>query len=258
MPENKNILSSAPYFDYEEHAPEINAEEFQKVVNSRRSVRIFEKTPVPDSIVEKCLGNALLAPNSSNLQPWEFYRIKSEKARAEMNMACLNQVSAKTAAELIVIVARTDTWRGHAKETITAFNKAKKRVPEAAYSYYGKIVPFVYTQGIFSLLGHFKRILYFLKGLSKPIIREPVTNSHLRLWAVKSTALAAENLMLSFRAYGYDSCPMEGFDSKRVKKIIGLHGKASVVMVIAAGKRSKGGIYGERMRFPSSRFIKTV
>ena len=34
------------------------------------------------------------------------------------------------------------------------------------------------------------------------------------VWAHKSTALACENLMLSLRAYGYDSCPMEGMDSK--------------------------------------------
>ena len=30
-------------------------------------------------------------------------------------------------------------------------------------------------------------------------------------------ALACENLMLALRAYGYDSCPMEGMDSKRIK-----------------------------------------
>lgn len=64
--------------------------------------------------------------------------------------------------------------------------------------------------------------------------------------------------MLSLRAYGYDSCAMEGYDSKRIKKILSLPGDAVVVMVIAAGGRGKGGIYGERLRFDSARFIKKV
>ena len=45
-------------------------------------------------------------------------------------------------------------------------------------------------------------------------------------WATKSTALAAQTLMLGVRAYGYDSCPMEGFDDKRVRKILKLNSKA--------------------------------
>jgi len=64
--------------------------------------------------------------------------------------------------------------------------------------------------------------------------------------------------MLSLRAYGYDSCPMEGYDSKIIKKLLDLPGDALVVMVIAAGKRAKGGIYGKQIRFDSHRFIKEV
>ena len=75
---------------------------------------------------------------------------------------------------------------------------------------------------------------------------------------MKTAALGAQNLMLSLRAYGYDSCPMEGYDSKRIKKILRLPSDAVVVMVVAAGKRGKGGIYGERIRFDSVRFIKKV
>lgn len=57
---------------------------------------------------------------------------------------------------------------------------------------------------------------------------------------------------------GFDSCPMEGYDSKRIKKILGLPRDAVVVMVIAAGKRARGGIYGERLRFDRTLFVKKV
>jgi len=64
--------------------------------------------------------------------------------------------------------------------------------------------------------------------------------------------------MLSLRAYGYDSCPMEGYDSKLIKKILQLPEDAVVVMVISAGKRAIGGIYGPRIRYDENRFLKRV
>ena len=57
-----------------------------------------------------------------------------------------------------------------------------------------------------------------LRGIKKPTPREPYNKRGMAIWAHKSTALACENLMLSLRAYGYDSCPMEGINSKRIKK----------------------------------------
>jgi len=253
----KDILSQAPEFNYVEKVPKIDAKEFQKVVDSRRSVRIFDGKPIPEKIINICLENALLAPNSSNLQPWGFYLVQNHEKKAALVKACLDQVAAKTASEIIVVIARTATWKQNAAEMLRIFSKASD-VPAAAISYYKRIVPFVYNMGPLGIFGLIKRILFFIRGLSVPIIREPVTRAHLRQWAVKTAALGAQNLMLSLRAYGYDSCPMEGYDSKRIKKILGLTKDAVVVMVVAAGKRGKGGIYGERIRFESIRFIKKV
>ena len=39
----------------------------------------------------------------------------------------------------------------------------------------------------------------------------------MRRGAVKSTALAAQNLMLAFQSHGYATCPMEGFDEVRLR-----------------------------------------
>ena len=60
--------------------------------------------------------------------------------------------------------------------------------------------------------------------------------------------------MLAMRAEGYDTCPMEGMDSKRVKKILELPSRAEVCMVISAGKRTAKGIYGSRFRFERDTF----
>ena len=77
----------------------------------------------------------------------------------------------------------------------------------------------------------------------------------MRIWAHKSTALACAHFMLAMRAHGFDTCPMEGLDSARVKQILGLPRQALVTMVISAGKRAEGGVYGERLRFDRKHFV---
>ena len=56
--------------------------------------------------------------------------------------------------------------------------------------------------------------------------------------------------MISMAANDYDTCPMEGFDSKRVKAILGLPSAAMITMVISCGIRGKGGVYGPQFRVP--------
>jgi nitroreductase len=237
--------------------PPVDWNEFKKVVETRRSVRVFDGTPIPEAHVREVLELALLAPNSSNLQPWEFYWVRRPGKRAALVAACLSQPAAKTAAELIVCVARTDTWPAMRARMLAAF-AGQKGVPPAALDYYRKLVPIVYTVGPLGLVARLRGLAMFCAGLFKPTPREPSSRAELTTWAVKSTALACENLMLAFRARGWDSCPMEGMDSRRIKKLLGLPGGASVAMVIAAGRRAPSGVYGPRLRFDKSLFIKEV
>jgi nitroreductase len=78
----------------------------------------------------------------------------------------------------------------------------------------------------------------------------------LATWAHKSTALACAHYMLAMRAEGFDSCPMEGFDALRVRRLLGLPRGAKVTMVISSGRRAAGGVYGPRFRFPRETFVK--
>ncbi len=61
--------------------------------------------------------------------------------------------------------------------------------------------------------------------------------------------------MLGLGANGFDSCPMEGFDEHRVRKLIKLPADGFVIMVIGAGKRAADGVYHPRLRFDRSRFV---
>ena len=150
-----------------------------------------------------------------------------------------------------------DTWKKNKNKIIQSL-KSNKSTPTSAVKYYEKIVPLVYFQGLFGIVGFIKKILVFFIGLFQVIPREPSSYSDMRVWAHKTTALACENLMLALRAYGYDSCPMEGMDSKRIKKMLDLPRKAEVFMVVSVGKRAENGVYGKRSRLNSENFIKVI
>ena len=64
-----------------EEIPNIDKKEFIKVVESRRSVRVYNQDKIPEKDVLHCLELALLAANSSNLQPWEFYWVKTSEKK---------------------------------------------------------------------------------------------------------------------------------------------------------------------------------
>lgn len=46
---------------------------------------------VPDEVIHKSLERAILFPNSSNIQLWEFYWIKSEEEKRKFQLLCLDQ-----------------------------------------------------------------------------------------------------------------------------------------------------------------------
>ena len=241
---------------YKEEAISLDKKEFIKVVESRRSVRIYDKNKVKESDMMQCLELALLSPNSSNLQPWEFYWVKDPNKKNKLIDYCLGQPAAKTAQELIVCVARPDHWKLNTKIMLDMFKE--KDLPDAVSTYYKKIVPLAYNQGFLGLFGIIKKISIFFIGLRKSIPREPTSINDMKIWAHKSTALACQTLMFALRAFGYDSCPMEGVDSFRIKKMLKLPKKAQICMVISAGKRAHNGVYGKRFRLNKERFIKIV
>lgn len=242
---------------YYEAAPTgIDVENFKKVVQSRRSVRKFTDKSIPAEVLNDCLDLALLAPNSSNLQPWTFYVVKTESKKKAIIKACLNQWAARTAAELIVCVARTDRINEMAKLNIEKFPFPE--IPPLVKRYY-TYIPINYKTGYFNALGNFKKVTFTLArqfGKQLPVTAFKPEDSI--LWASKTTALACENLVLALRAHGFDSCMMEGFDEPLVRKTLGLNEQQYPIMVIGAGERAEDGVFFPQYRFERKLFIQEV
>lgn len=226
----------------------------------RRSTRVYKPLEIDTQKVKQCLVNASLAPTSSNLQLWEFYHVTNKDKLKQIAKACFNQNAAKTAQQLVVIVARKDLWRKRAKANIEFLDGvySKDNLSERdlkrkkmAMDYYKKVIPTIYTD-VFGILGFLKYFIFQIVGLFRPIYRQ-TRQSDMRIVAHKSAGLAAQNFMTSMAAIGYDTCPMEGSDTLRVKQILGLPRGAEINMVIGCGIREEKGIYGQRFRVPFER-----
>lgn len=241
---------------YHEPAPEhIAVDEFRKVVSSRRSVRKFTGKPIPQAVLDDCLDMALLAPCSSGLQPWEFYVVRTPEKKNKLVKACMSQLAAKTAVELIVCVARTDRVDEFSRKMLREWPMPE--VPTLVKRYY-QLIPYNYAPGPLNSFALVKKAAFAAGGLVAPVPRGPYTSAEVKLWAAKSAALACENLVLAFRAHGYDTCMMEGFDEVRVRKLLKLDDAAFPIMVVGAGERAEDGVFWPQVRFERELFVHEV
>ncbi|GHE49388.1 nitroreductase family protein [Sphingobacterium griseoflavum] len=233
--------------------------DLKEILSFRRSVRVYDPaSPVDPAIVKHCIELATLAPNSSNMQLWEAYHISSPDLIRQMAVACLGQSSVSTASQLVVFVTRQDLHRRRAKANI-AFEKGniRRNSPEDRQEkrindrllYYGKLMPFLYAR-FFGVIGWIRKIGVHAVGLFRPIVYQ-VSENDMRVVVHKSCALAAQTFMVAMANERYDTCPLEGFDSKRVKKLLQLPYGAEVNMVVSCGvRKGNEGIWGERFRIP--------
>ena len=239
----------------------------QEVLEFRRSVRVYDEAQKIDTeVVKKCLALSTLAPSSSNMQLYEFYHITNPEALKKLSVACLDQTAASTAQELVVFVVRQDLYKKRSQEVLnferenirrnSPAERQEKRIKDREM-YYGKIIPFLYAR-FFGVLGFVRKLIAVPVSFFRPMVLQ-VSENDARIVAHKSCGLAAQTFMIAMANEEYDTCPMEGFDSKRVKNILNLPSSAEINMVISCGKRKGNeGIWGDRYRVPFEEVYKRI
>jgi nitroreductase len=235
------------------------SKEFQEIINYRRSNRAFDpEVEVPNDVIQRSLERTVLSPNSSNMQLWEFHWIQSKVELEKYVPLCLGQRAAKTAKHMVVFVTRRDKWRERARWNAEKIKETIKGEPnklqKSAINYYSKLMPLVYANDPFGFMTLVRKSISFFMGLRKPFYRTGGIAKQ-RIVVHKSCGLAAQTFMLSIAAEGFHSCPMEGFDEKRVKKALKLPRRAEINMIIAVGKGTEEGVWGPRFRVPNEEVI---
>ena len=222
--------------------------EFYEAVNKRRSSRKFTDKKVPEEVMWRCFEAAVKAPNSSNMQTWNFYWVRNPEKKKLLQQYCLNQSAAREAQELVVVIADPALWRRSNPEIIKYTKDVK--APKLVKTYYQKLIPFTYRWGIFNSFVPFKWILNVVAGIFRPVPRGPHSRRDLQEISIKSAALACENFVLALESEGFSSCMMEGHDEWRVKKMLKLPSSARTAMVIGIGEPSERALWGPQFRLP--------
>ncbi len=226
----------------------------------RRAVRHFDTSrPLDTEVIKACIEEAQLAPTSSNLQLWEAYHIVTPELKQRVAEVCFGQTAATTADQFVVFVIRGDLAKAHAQaalafelKNVENFSPKERweHRKERYRTYYGKIIPFLYAR-CFGLMGCLRKALSSTIGLFRPIVRT-VTEADVTAKNHKSCALVAQTFMLAMAERGLDTCPLEGFDEQRMKRILKLPSGAHVSLVVSCGIRTDKGVWGERFRLPFS------
>jgi nitroreductase len=224
-----------------------------EAIFQRRAVKLFEPVEISESVREQILNAARHAPSSFNTQPYRFYWVGAANRRAAVAKLCMGQSPAETASALVVAVADIGSLTATSQRQLewmrgrSEFSEAKIR----DYERTAKIGRILFMPGPFGIFGAVKWGLFWLLNLWKVMGMPPLFRPQLFKWATKSTSLACENLMIAAEALGVNTCPMEGFDGRRLSKYLGLSARHhEIVMVIAVGKKSQAYVEPPQWRRP--------
>ena len=176
-----------------------------EAIKARRAVKHYDASFVmPPEDVNTLLEHAIEAPTSFNIQHWRLVMVTDKALRGQIREAAWDQAQVTDASLLFVMCADVKAW-----------NKSPERywrnAPKAAQE---MLVPMI-----------------------KPFYQ--YKDQLQRDEALRSIGIAAQTIMLSAKAMGYDSCPMIGFDAEKVAQLINLPDDHIVGMLLVVGKGTK-------------------
>ena len=176
-----------------------------EAIETRRSIRSFDnKHKMSAKERKKLLSLAMLSPTALNIQNWRFVIVEDKKLRERIRKAAWDQPQVTDSSLLVVLCADVLSWK---KNPERYWKKMSKRDRDTHVEV---------TLGFYEGRGEFQRDE-----------------------AIRSTAMAAQTLMIAARAMGYDSCPMDGFDFDKVAKLIKLPKDHLICMFVAIGKATE-------------------
>lgn len=174
----------------------------QLAIESRRSVKQFDPNHrISEQEIESLLSLAMLSPTAFNIQHWRFVLVRDPALRQQIRQVAWDQAQVTDASLLIVLCADLNAWQKQPERYWrNASQAARDFLLPAIQAYYA----------------------------GKPQVQ--------RDEAMRSCGMAAQTLMLSAKAMGYDSCPMDGFDFDAVGQLINLPEDHVISMFVAIGK----------------------
>ncbi|MGX7265704.1 nitroreductase family protein [Enterococcus crotali] len=194
---------------------------FETIMKGRRSVRNYDPAvKISHEEMEQIINDTVKAPSSVNMQPWRFTVVESEAGKATLApLVRFNKLQNDTSAAMIVIFGDLNSFE-HAEKiygTAVEQNLMPQEVKERQ-----------------------------LEVLS-PLFEQMSTEDKKEMATIDG-ALAAMNLMLVARAYGYDTNPIGGFEREQIAEALGMDKERYYpVMIVSIGKANEEGYHSYRL-----------
>lgn len=184
------------------------AQTFSDIIRERHSVRKYDPTfKISRDEIEDILNDAILAPSSSNLQPWRFIVIDDQETKKELRLIANNQEQVETSSAVIAVLGDKEMYRN--------IEKVYRSNYEAGYM----------DEATMQLMIENSNRLY-------PNVPEEIRKSI----AAFDTGLVSMQLMLAAKAKGYDTVPMGGFDKQKFTEKFQVSDRYMPMLLLALGK----------------------
>ena len=183
----------------------------KEAIETRRSIRHFSPTDVPDELIKQVLEAARLAPSGSNMQPWRFLVIRDKEVKKELRRICLEQRFVEEVPVVIVCFGDLDAYSKEAR--------GKRRQ---------EFIDFGVTA---TLSGRFADPKYRTRQKSLPT---PPRQELLRP-VIANTFIAIEHLVLMATALGLGTCWVGAFDASALNRLFDLSDNLIPAAVIPVG-----------------------
>lgn len=200
----------------------------------RRSVRSFSQREVSDDSLVELLHLANRAPSGFNLQPWHFLIVRDESLKHLMCHSAMNQKQVIDAPVVVVFIADPLAWKKTYPEVLRQ-SVASGALSKERAKRYQKSVSILFRLGIFNCFGIAKKVGTAVRKLKLPTPRVITSADEAEHYVRAQTMLAVSTFMIGAQSIGLGTCPMEGFDEERLKKLLLIPERMTIPVIMPVG-----------------------
>lgn len=188
------------------------------VIRERQSIRSYDPSwKISEQEIKEMIGEAVLAPSSSNLQPWRFLVVQDQTQKEKLLPIANGQKQIVEASATIVLLGDLEAY----KQADKIYSHAVEAgMPEEFKNSY------------------LPRIVEFYSKLNPEAARGI---------ALVDGGLVAMQFMLVAKARGYDTVPIGGFSAEQLIKEFNIPAQYVPVMLISVGKATAPGFVKSRL-----------
>ncbi|MCO5146107.1 MAG: nitroreductase [Aquamicrobium sp.] len=192
-----------------------------RAITSRRSVRAFLPTPVPEETIRDILRVASRAPSGTNMQPWKVYVLTGEKKEALSRAILGSGIRPEKIA--------WDEYRYYPDQFFEPYLTRRRTVGFALYSLLG-----IGRRDVERMREQHDRNFTFFDA---PVGMIFTIDRRLNVGSWVDHGMFLENVMIAARGRGLHTCPQAAFAPyhRQIRPLLGIPDEEVVVCGMALG-----------------------